>query len=610
MDNNRRRFSQKTKAVALSLLWVAIFCSLYLTSLENYLLFHSLAELFSIVVGFAIFTVSWNTRDYTGNPSLSCLGSVYLCVAALDLAHTLSYAGMNIIGGYEFPANQLWIAARSLEALSLAYFLSCPGKSQWLGTGRSLLIATVLTIAALASIFWLRIFPVCYVVGEGQTAFKIGMEYLIMATLFASMAGLWRNRREYSRKVFILITASVFATVFSEFCFTLYVSNFDFFNFLGHFSKIVSFVLLYNGLVVTGLKTPIASIFKRLNDDTELQRRTLQIGRMGGWEKSPDGSSESCSGQFKSLLGLAESLSDTEAIAFAESQERLGEAMRKRLRDAEPFDIEFEAQRADGESIWLRACGWSEKEADGKLIRHFGMLHDISKAKESERLRDEVDRISQHDLKTPLNSVICLSGMMFEDKSLSATQRSHAKLINESGRRLLDMIGLSLDIFKMERGVYQTRPSELYLPHFLETVKEELDNIIRSKNLKMEFGFTSGDGAPYDVWAESHLCHSMLCNVLKNAVEAAPENTAINIQCSIGERDISTAIRNKGVPDQSIRKRFFEKYSTFGKNSGSGLGNYSARLIARTMGGDIEMDCSDTLDETTITIRLPRPPKQ
>ena len=55
---------------------------------------------------------------------------------------------------------------------------------------------------------------------------------------------------------------------------------------------------------------------------------------------------------------------------------------------------------------------------------------------------------------------------------------------------------------------------------------------------------------------------------------------------------------------RSIRDRFFEKYATSGKKKGTGLGTYSARLMAKTQGGDIELDSSKP-GMTGIVIRLP-----
>jgi nitrogen-specific signal transduction histidine kinase len=52
-----------------------------------------------------------------------------------------------------------------------------------------------------------------------------------------------------------------------------------------------------------------------------------------------------------------------------------------------------------------------------------------------------------------------------------------------------------------------------------------------------------------------------------------------------------------------MRGRFFEKYATSGKENGSGLGTYSARLITEAHGGSIAMTTSEVTD--TLTIVLP-----
>ena len=77
-----------------------VFLGLYLTSLYNYLLFHSLAEIFSIVVACGIFMVAWNSRRFLDNNYLLLLGIAYLFVGGLDLIHTLTYKGMGIFQGY------------------------------------------------------------------------------------------------------------------------------------------------------------------------------------------------------------------------------------------------------------------------------------------------------------------------------------------------------------------------------------------------------------------------------------------------------------------------------------------------------------------------------
>jgi len=97
---------------------------LYLISLYSYLLFHSLAEIFSIVVAFGIFMLAFNSRRFVDNNYLLFLGIAYLYIAGLDLVHTLAYKDMGVFPDRDANLpTQLWIAARYLESLS---FLIAP----------------------------------------------------------------------------------------------------------------------------------------------------------------------------------------------------------------------------------------------------------------------------------------------------------------------------------------------------------------------------------------------------------------------------------------------------------------------------------------------------
>ena len=52
--------------------------------------------------------------------------------------------------------------------------------------------------------------------------------------------------------------------------------------------------------------------------------------------------------------------------------------------------------------------------------------------------------------------------------------------------------------------------------------------------------------------------------------------------------------------------RFFDKFVTQGKQGGTGLGTYSARLLAEAQKGSVALEVSDQENSTTITVTLPR----
>jgi hypothetical protein len=81
------------------------------TSLYSFLLFHALAELFSILVAFSICTIAWNARRLLGGSHLVLLGLACLCGGGIDILHSLACEGMGV-----FPAELRLTSAKGLFA--------------------------------------------------------------------------------------------------------------------------------------------------------------------------------------------------------------------------------------------------------------------------------------------------------------------------------------------------------------------------------------------------------------------------------------------------------------------------------------------------------------
>jgi len=250
---------------------------LYLTTFYHFLLFHTLAEIFSIIVACAIFMIAWNSRQFLQNNYLLFIGIAYLFVGGLDLIHTLAYKGMNIFRGYETNLpTQLWIVARYMESLSL--FVAPFFFKRKLKPTLIFLAYAVTTLLLLVSIFYWNIFPVCFIEGTGLTPFKKMSEYIISTVLLASMFLLLKNRREFDKRVLQWVVWSIITTIFSELSFTFYIHAYGFSNMVGHFLKIVSFYLIYKAIIQTGLTKPYDLLFRNLKQREEtLRDRTAQL---------------------------------------------------------------------------------------------------------------------------------------------------------------------------------------------------------------------------------------------------------------------------------------------------------------------------------------------
>lgn len=154
------------------LIGLAALTGLYLSSLFSYLLFHNIAEIFSIIVACGIFMIAWNSRKYLNNDYLIFIAIAYLFIGGLDLLHTLSYKGMKIFKDNSDYATQLWIAARYLESLTLlvGFIFFLRGKT--VKPYFIFLCYTLISFMIIMSVFYWEIFPICFIEGKGLTPFK------------------------------------------------------------------------------------------------------------------------------------------------------------------------------------------------------------------------------------------------------------------------------------------------------------------------------------------------------------------------------------------------------------------------------------------------------
>ena len=113
-----------------------------------------------------------------------------------------------------------------------------------------------------------------------------------------------------------------------------------------------------------------------------------------------------------------------------------------------------------------------------------------------------------------------------------------------------------------------------------------------------------GDEMPRSL-GDAMLCYSLFQNLLKNACEAAPDNSKVSVNL-YDETPLRIVIQNKGAVPADMRHRFFDKYATSGKQGGTGLGTYSAKLLTEAQHGSIALGVDDETNTTTITLTLPK----
>ena len=247
------------------------------------------------------------------------------------------------------------------------------------------------------------------------------------------------------------------------------------------------------------------------------------------------------------------------------------------------------------------------RDESGKNIRMLGVIQDITDRKDADNLREDIERITRHDLKSPLTGIISLPQLRMAKENITVEQKELLKMIEEAGYNMLRMIDNSLSLYKMEKCTYQFEPKSIDLVPIIKKIIAEELGLIKSKRVLVSTLFNNNAENPAEsfmVSGENLLCYTMLSNLIVNAVEASPEGGKVRISL-IEKRAAMIEIHNKGAVPENIQNRFFEKYATHGKQGGTGLGTYSAKLMVETQGGNIKMSTSEK-NGTTIIIHMPK----
>jgi PAS domain S-box-containing protein len=163
---------------------------------------------------------------------------------------------------------------------------------------------------------------------------------------------------------------------------------------------------------------------------------------------------------------------------------------------------EYRLLRADGKPVWVQVSGMAVRDERGFVVRWIAAIIDITEhraqqqalrdsrdqiaaqaalledqneaLKENVRLREEVERISRHDIKTPLNSIISVPRLLREEGRLGADVDELLGIVERAGYRILSMVNLSLDLVKMEQGSYVFRPDAVDLEELADKVLADL----------------------------------------------------------------------------------------------------------------------------------------
>ncbi len=504
----------------------------------HYLLFHTMAELFAIVVSFSIFVLAWLSSRYLSNGYLIMLGGSYATVGMVDVLHTLTFRGMNLFPNVTTNhPTQFWLTARFLEALALLwapFVIDKKPNFYWV----SICFAALGTAACIAVVNqW---FPLTFVDGVGLTPFKIYSEYVIIGMLIVGLAMLCRFKSHFEPRIFLLLVGSLVLAVFTEFCFTRYVKFFDFTNELGHYLRFLSVALAFMAIVLSGVRQPLELIFREmaqhqhdlaaLNAKLQLSESNLthaqRVAKVGSWHLDIVSQTLIWSDETYRIFGIqpgvAQNLETFASYLHADDQAAVIAAWNLALL-RQPYDIEHRILVGD-QIRWVREVAEITFAADGTPQAGLGIVQDITERKRIEAaLLDSERRMSAVFQSSPIGIII---SRLSDGKVLDVNDA----ILRQFGYTRDEVIGKRTTV---ELGVY-VNPAQ----------RDEMTKRLREQGSVQQF--------PVDV--STHSGEHIVLEVSGRIIELQGEHCLLAMMSNVTDRNRAEAlIREQAFLDPLTR---------------------------------------------------------
>lgn len=229
------------------------------------------------------------------------------------------------------------------------------------------------------------------------------------------------------------------------------------------------------------------------------------------------------------------------------------------------------------------------------------LLEEKEHAEESDRLKSAFLANMSHEIRTPMNGILGFADLLKEPDLAGDEQQKYIRIIEKSGKRMLNIINDIVDISKIEAGLMQIDIKETNINEQIEYTYTFFKPEAETNGVKLSFKNTlpSKEAA---IKTDREKLYAILTNFVKNAIKYTREGSiefGYNLKRNNDRAEIEFYVKDTGVGIKKDRQEaIFERFIQADiedkqAHQGAGLGLSISKAYVEMLGGKIWVESQE-----------------
>ena len=294
------------------------------------------------------------------------------------------------------------------------------------------------------------------------------------------------------------------------------------------------------------------------------------------------------------------------------------------LKTGEPYSVEHQHQKPDGDLQFVEVRGYPIKDVTGKVTHIIEYETDVTNrylyqetleaaklaAEEANHAKSQFIANMSHELRTPLNIILGFSELLSQEET-DPNKKEKLASVERAGKNLLTIINDILDFSQIEAKRLKLEYEPFSLRSMLIHQSTFFDRQLRNKPIEFKSEFA--ENMPHHFYGDQRRVHQIVSNLVSNAIKFTPQGsvTLTADYCRNEKLILEVIDTGIGIDPQRFDQLFrpFEQIDATDTRSygGTGLGLAIVKSLVEAMDGTVEVESTPNKGSKFI-VRLPLKP--